>query len=378
MRPRHLVRFVPLMVLTALLAGCAPAAAGPTASPAASAAGSATPTPTPTIAAAAAPGPRVQLKCADLYSVDAVAKLIEATPTIADDETTAPAFLDNVAAAQFGTLLCQWEGPDGTEVSAAEDLAISIAPDSAAAYTTHSAEDLKPGKSAKLFTSTAGDQSGILCRSYGAIESWCDAQMLVGTYWVSVTVSAANASGGPDPTISGVADETRGVLSNVAGQLAAAPHPLAEWVAPATTPPAFCGDASTAKVRSIFGVPSYTLAASSSPYIDAQSVATIGKTASCTWNDSKKKAESFTIELLAGGSWVYPGFKTTPYADGEVRTFSSVQIPGTGGADLGCAESACESTFAVGSTLVNVDFNDLGSAKNKTALASLAAAIAAS
>jgi hypothetical protein len=378
MSTRHFARFVPLIALTALLAGCAPATVAPTSSPEASSSTTPTPTPTATIAAAAAPGPRVQVKCADLYSVDAVAKLIEATPTIADDETTKPVFLDDAANAQFGTLRCQWEGPDGTEVSAAEDLAISIAPDSAAAYATHSAENLKPGKSAKLFTSTAGDESGMLCRSYGAIESWCDAQMLVGTYWVTVNLSAANASGGPNPTMSGVADETRGVLSNVAGQLAAAPQPLAEWVAPAQTPPSFCGDASTAKVRTIFGVSGYALAASSSPDIDADTVATIGRTASCTWNDSKKRAGSLNVELLASGSWVYPGFTTTPYADGEVRKFSSVQIPGTSGADLGCAGGACESTFAVGTTLVNVNFADLGSAKDKAALTAFAAAIAAS
>jgi hypothetical protein len=321
----------------------------------------------------------VQIKCADLYSVDEAAKLINATPTIAGDETTAPAYLDDAANAQLGALRCVWRGPDGTEISAAEDLAIQIAPDSADGYASHAAADLKPvSKSDKTFTNTAGDQSGYWCHSVDSTETYCTAQMLVGTFWATVNLSVADPSGAKPIMDSTVASRMQTVLTAVAGKLAASPKPVPQWVAPATTPPAFCGvGASTAKVRSIFAVPGYSPEPAATPYIDAGSVATIGRTQSCSWSDSHKKASTLDIELLAGGSWVYPAFHTTAYADGLVSTFSPTSVAGAMYADLGCDQGFCESSFAVGTTLVHIDFADLGTAKNKAALGQLAAAIAA-
>jgi hypothetical protein len=322
----------------------------------------------------------VQLKCGDLYTQDAAAKLIGSTVSQTTDETTKPGYIEDVANAQLGVLSCDWGGPDGTEVSAAENLSIVIAPDSPDAYAKYAPADLKPPKSSdKSFTSAAGDESKFWCQSFGSNATECSAQMLVGTYWASVTLSLGNPNSTEPATVSVASKRMQKVLTNVADRLAAAPAPVPRWVAPATTPPAFCTEpSSTAKVRSSFAVPGYVLQKQTDPDVDAGSLATVGTTAVCGWSDSKGKAGALEIVLLAGGSWVNPGFTPKPFADGFVRSFSPVTIANASSASLGCGSDFCDAYLTIGTSLVRVDFGDMGKTKDTAALGSLAAAIAAS
>jgi hypothetical protein len=372
-------------VSTLFLAGCT--AATPASSPTspASTAPVATPTSTPTVAPASAPGPRVQVKCGDFYSTDAVKKLISVTQIDATDETAKPGYIEDVANAQLGELSCNWIGPDGSEVVAAEALGIAVAPDSADAYAKYAPTALKlPQSSARLYTSTAGDESKFWCQAGGTNaagrnSSECYAQMLVGTYWATVQLSLGNPNTNAPGSVAVGSKRMQKILANVADKLTAAPRPVPQWVAPATTPPAFCtAPTSTAKVRRAFGVPSYVKQKQTSPVIDAGRLAIVGTTATCRWMDFKGKAESLDIVLLAGGSWVNPGFTPKAFADGYVRSFVPATVTGASSAYLGCALDYCDAYMTVGTSLVQVDFSGRGKSKNVAALASLAAAIAAS
>jgi hypothetical protein len=200
----------------------------------------------------------------------------------------------------------------------------------------------------------------------------CDAEMLISNYWVSIQVSTVNGLSRPQLT-AGLAK----AMIDVAARLATAgPAPM-KWVAPAATPPGFCTDStSTASVQSIVGdrkLVAYPMGPSN---VYASTIGLVGRDARCMWSDPQGGAVD--IELLAGGSWVFPGFAPIAPGDSIIRSYAPMTVPGASSAVMGSGEGSCEAYLAVGTTAVEISMNDLGATRNIAALAAFAKAIAAS
>ncbi|HEY5319276.1 MAG TPA: hypothetical protein VIJ76_00220, partial [Galbitalea sp.] len=332
---KSLIRMAPLVVLVAVLAGCA----APVPTPTHSSAGA---RPTPTATAAAHPGSRVPLKCADLFTPATVAALVGAPVTISRDESTPPAYLDDVANAQLGVLPCQWVGGDAFEAGYTANVSVYIAPDSSAGFVANLSADLAehPAQSAPPILNSAGDKSGYWCEAAGVSgdSPECRGQMLVGSYWVSVILSAVA------PATAAIATaNTQKILATVATRLRAAGSPKTTvWATSASTPPGFCTDPNaTSQVRTIFAAPRLTLYPGGKRTFDASSIALDGLVAECNWTDPGCSSGTVDIELLAGGAWVFPGFAPVPSVDGFVRSYSPVTIPGASSALMGCDSGFC-------------------------------------
>jgi hypothetical protein len=168
-------------------------------------------------------------------------------------------------------------------------------------------------------------------------------------------------------------------LASVAARLRAAGAPKAtEWVAPASAPPGFCSDpGSTATVRTIFGGPSLSLYPTGTRTLDASRIALNGRDTSCTW--TSPTAGTVDVELLAGGSWIFPTFAPVAPSDSIIQgPYVSTVIPGARAALLACSgDYSCEGYLAIGTTAADI-YTNTGQAGSKTELAALAMANAAS
>jgi hypothetical protein len=315
----------------------------------------------------------VPLECSDLFAPANVTPLVGAPVTVYRDETTPPAYLDDVANEQLGVLPCEWAGEDAVEFGHLADLGIYIAPDSEAGFTEGYdafVSDITKGASAPTLNS-AGDKSAYWCEPIGLSgeSPQCSAQMLIGSYWVTMSYSTVSPL-----TLAAATSNAQVVLSTVASKLKAAGSPGPRWKSPAASPPAFCTDTeSTQQIRTLFGAADLAPFPSGTRTYDAFSIALNGPDASCTW--TSKTVGAVDVELLAGGSWVFPGFTPVPSVDGIVRSYSPVTIPGVSSALMGCEEGACDAYLPVGTTAARISFGDMGAAKDIAALSQLAADI---
>ena len=332
------------------------------------------PTPTPTPTAAAAPGPRVPVTCANLLTTTMVAQVVGESVTVTTDKLTAPRYFADLANAQLGSLACVWSGQDGSDYGPFAQEAIYIAHDSVPAFNSNYADNMSavPAGYSAAVENTAGTKSGYRCGSSPAADAaveifGCQAQMLVLSYWVSVYISAVAPS-----TTSTVIAGTQAILEALARQLIAAGEPCtAAWVSPTTATPAFCaGPTAAAAVEKAVQGSDFAPSPTPKPRVDAYSVALDGRAVSCTFTSITRG--TIDIELLAGGSWAFPGFHPAGLFDDIVQTFAPATVPGATGVELGCNEGGCETYFSIGTTAAFVSFPDFGAAKNVTVLAALA------
>jgi hypothetical protein len=362
---------------TVLLAGCAAPRPAPTQLPSLTA-----PTPTRTPTAANAPGSRVPLQCADLLSEASWKALAGTAAKVDRDESTAPTNIESIALLQYGALSCDWDGTYTSSTSnPGSELQVVVAPDSKAEFVSRFAAIMADQTQSTHPTATenvAGDQSGYWCGmdvdALGADYNLpiCDAEMLISNYWVSIQVSTVNGLSRPQLT-AGLAK----AMIDVAARLATAgPAPM-QWVAPAATPPGFCTDStSTASVQTIVGdrkLVAYPMGPSD---VYASTIGLVGRAARCMWSDPQ--GGEVDIDLLAGGSWAFPGFAPIAPGDSIIRSYAPMTVPGVSSALVGCAGGGCDAYLVVGSTAVEINYNDPGAARNPALLAALAAAIAAS
>jgi hypothetical protein len=373
----RIIRAVPIVALVALLAGCAPAVL-PTHAHSAAA-----PTSTPSPAPASAPGSRVPLGCAGLLGASSVQALAGTTAKVDRDENTPPTDIQSVAQLQYGALSCSWDGISGNPSSPGAELDIDIAPDAKAAFESRFVSimaDQSQNPHAAATENAAGDQSGYWCGTtidaLGADANIpdCDAEMLVGNYWVGIEVVAVNGLSREQLTTGLVT-----AMTEITGKLRAAGPAPTQWAAPATTPPGFCTDStSTTSVRSIVG--DATLAAAKAPVtsIDASTVGLDGPSARCAWNS--KSYGYLELYLLGGGSWGLPAISPAKSGDSPLagKAYASMTVAGATSAKMACAEGFCDAYLAVGTSAVEISYNDPGAAKNPVELGAFAKAIAAS
>jgi hypothetical protein len=83
-----------------------------------------------------------------------------------------------------------------------------------------------------------------------------------------------------------------------------------------------------------------------------------------------------SFELLAGGSWAFPGFAPVAAGDDVVQSYLPVTVAGASSALLGVGEGQAEAYLAVGTTAAFVSMPDSGAAHDLTVLAAFAKLIA--
>jgi hypothetical protein len=358
MKPRSLVGGAfAFAAVTILLAGCAAPTAAPAHSPSSSA-----PTPTPTPATASAPGPRVPIGCADLLGSATVQALAGANAKVQQDENAAPTNMVSVAELQYGAEDCVWDGVgSGAGSTPGAYLSLSVAPDAKAAFesrfTDLMAVTTPPHPAAT--ESVAGDESGYWCATdldiLGADgpSLTCDAEMLVGPYWVGIQVG--DVSGLTRSQLTG--GLTTG-LGRIASGLKRAGAPLSQWASPAGDPPAAC-------------------AASTRP-LSASTIGLTGRDVLCAWNSAPYGSQNY--ELLAGGSWALPKLTPVPPADADYGSnpYVPMTVAGATSAKASCGGGTCDAYLAIGPSLVEIVYDDPGAAKSSSLLEALANAVASS
>jgi hypothetical protein len=297
------------------------------------------------------------------------------------DENTPPAGLTSVAQLQYGALDCEWDGlADANAPGSILD--VSVAPDATAQFDRNFDAIMKneilgqPHPTA--IEGVAGDKSGYWCLAsvdlLGSDENLpvCDGEMLVGSYWVSVQVSTVN-----DLTRTQVITGLTALLSDAATKLASAGAAPPQWPAPGTTPPALCNAKNTAAVRSIFGNTTWALGAGPTLTTNASSVGLVGVYAACRWDTPSSSGVYFG--LVAGGSWSIASLKPRPPIDSGIDgAYASISVSGASQAIESCGEGECDAYLGGGTTVVEVDFPDPGTAKRSSVLGAIMKVIAAS
>jgi hypothetical protein len=375
---RGIFHLVPLIALVGLLAGCAAPVPSPTSPPTHS---PAAPTATPTPVAAGAPGSRVPLGCAGLLGASTLTAITGKAPHVYHDQNTAPTNIADIAQDQYGALDCNWFQQDNTITGA--ELQVDVAPDAQSAFTSRFAAIMADQSLSTHPTATeniAGDQSGFWCANVvdalGADSNLpiCDGELLVSGYWVSIEVDTVNGL-----SRSQLVAAVPTVMKDIATRIEAAGSGPAQWVAPATTPPGFCtASTSTAIVRSIFGDSTLVAATTPSNRTTASTIGLVGPYAACNW---RSKSDGYLqIRLLAGGSWAFPSFAPLPTGDSSftAQDYSALTVAGTTSVKEACLSGTCDAFLAVGSSAVEVTYNDPGVAKRPSVLSAFATALAAS
>jgi hypothetical protein len=370
-------RFSPVVALMAAvvvalaLSSCAPAVhetTAPTTRPHA--------TPTPHAAQAAVPSVRVPLTCASLVTDSAASAAIGSPIKHRRDETTPVIDIADIAERQYGSLDCAWGG-DLQDGGYDQYLSIDITPDAAAGFTaslTGFANQDPP-----VTTNAVGDQSVYGCAGDGDLH--CSANMLIGTYWVTVYVQNLDAA----PVSLATANaNVKQILTTVAVDLKSV-KALPAWNPPGGALPAFCSsDSSTAAVNSALGVTDFAPVGEDEAETDASSYPQLaGVYAQCTWGTSST-SEPFTyfsVAMLKGGAWVLPQLPGEKNSKSYMLgAYTSMTIPGAAHAAGSCSVDAdqCEVAFSVGSVLVVLELDDTSDAATTAALAKIVAAIKAS
>jgi hypothetical protein len=168
-------------------------------------------------------------------------------------------------------------------------------------------------------------------------------------------------------------------MTAIATKLKAEGEPLAQWPGSTVSPPTFCtSSTSLAAVRSTVG--DSTLVATSNPArsVYATTVGLVGSYAECGWHSSSYGY--LNVSLLAGGSWALPTLAPQAPGDADYGTAPYVSVPAQGVTSdkVSCADGTCDAFLAVGTSAVEILYNDPGVAKNPTVLAAFAKVIAAS
>jgi hypothetical protein len=301
--------------------------------------------------------------CADLLGSTTVPALAGVNAKILQDENSAPSSMQSIAQQQYGAEDCVWDGEyTGVGTSTGAYLSVSIAPDAKAAFESQFSELMATTTGPPHPAATenvAGDRSGYWCATdldiLGADHPslTCDAEMLVAGYWVGLAIG--NVSG---RTRAQLTDGLTTALGHISSELKTAGDPPLQWVSPATAPPASC----TASAAAVY----------------AQTVGLDGNDFSCDWSSGTYGSQHY--ELLAGGSWALSKLDPIPPADAIYGTnpYVPLTIPGVASARVSCGDGTCDAFLAVGTSAVEIVYNDPGAARNPALLAALAAAIAAS
>lgn len=352
-----------------LLSACAPAV---TNTPAPSQTPSATSAPQQ----AATPSVRVPVKCASLFTPAVSSTLVGVPVTARQDETTAPIELTAIAARQLGELHCLWGGTDMQDGGFVAQLQVDIAPEAFAGFTANL--PVIESESPPTAENTAGDKSEYQCDVQG--DYGCSANMLVGTYWVTIylgdlgvaTVSQTTANHNIQQAMTTIASALKNATA------------LPPWLAPGPLP-TFCTQAGNlAKVKAAVGEADFAVTGIDTGPADAASFAELdGTYAQCGWGSSStsQKFTSVQIGILKGGSWALPAM--VGVQDPQLYmtpAYASISIPGADAAVASCSTGSnqCIVYFTIGKTLINVELDDPGMPQVTAVLATLITDIKAS
>jgi hypothetical protein len=319
------------------LVGCAPST---TSSPSSARAAS----PSPSASLTSAPVPALPLSCAQLFTIGAVQSHLHATVSTQVDETHVGTYLEDLAVLQAGGTECTWGGTDMTDSSYDTGVVLTILPDAA---TEFAARQLST--SADVVTGTIGTSSAYDCAS----GAWCYGDALAGGYWISFVVGDADS---PDngPTAATV----EAILKPIAQAVGSAGGSVKPWAKSnkAFDGAALCTDAGAqGLVSSALGGAVTLQDATAFDGILGAAAQREGMT-SCIWTAGPNNG--IGIDVLPGGSWVYPRVAAAPPLWTLIGHPSAIDAPGSEGALVGCGEH-CEALFSIQKSLVHLNMSDL-------------------
>ncbi|HEX4058637.1 MAG TPA: hypothetical protein VHX87_10040 [Galbitalea sp.] len=363
------IGLVSVAILALVLTACAPAV---------------TNTPAPTQHAshtakpqqAGSPSVRVPITCASLFTSGVSSTLVGVPVMTRADESTAPIELSTIAARQTGELHCLWGGTDTQDGGSVAQLAVDIAPDALAGFTSNL--PTIESESPPTAQNTAGDKSEYRCDIEG--DFGCSANMLVGSYWVTVYLGDLGVGTVSQTTAN---HNIQQALTTIASALKTATA-LPAWNPPGMLP-GFCTQTGNlAKVQTAVGEPDFAASGIDTGPADAASYAQLtGTYTQCGWGstDTSEKFTSVQLGFLKGGSWALPAM--VGVQDPQLYmtpAYASISIPGADAAVASCSTGSnqCIVYLTIGKTLVNVELDDPGLSQVTTVLAALVTDIKAS
>jgi hypothetical protein len=315
--------------------------------------GTATASASPTATLAATPSPALPLTCAQLFTIGAVPSHLHDPVAVKVDETHVGTYLEDLAVVQAGGTECTWGGTDMTDASYDTGVVLTILPSAGADF----AKDEPPATSTTV-TGHLGASSAYDCAS----GAWCYGDALAGTYWISFQLGDAGAANGP------TGETVDAIMKPIVDAVASAGGAVAAWAKPTDSfdGAALCtAPGATALVSSALG-------AAAAPRDLARVGGILGAAArregvaTCSWATGPDNG--INIQVLPGGSWVYPRVTAAPPLWTLIGHPSLVDVPGAdGGALIGCGEH-CEALFSVGKSVVHLDMGDVTDQATATAL----------
>lgn len=327
---------VAVAALVLALVGCAPTPASDS---------SDTPSASSSPALAKTPVPALPLTCAQLFTIGGVQAHLHDTVSTKIDETHVGPALFDLALLQAGGTECGWGGQNGTDGAYDTGVVIKILPDAATEFAARELPTIGP-----LVSGTIGSSSLYYCPDGGV--DWCTGDALAGNYWVTFQLGDANgAEGSGDATVEAIMNPLVAAIAKAGGTVAA-------WAQPAKPfdGAALCS-ASTAPalVSAALGAPATVGDAYELDGLPAAAATRAGMVR-CSWSAGDNS--SLGVDVLPGGSWVYPRFTAAQPSWFLIGDLSALQVPGADGAIGGCGEH-CEYLVDVGKSLVDVDLSDV-------------------
>lgn len=322
---------------------------------------------------------RVGVKCADLFSESDASSLVGEAVKLRLDESSSPVGITDIAARQRGILACTWGGTDQKDGFYNESLTVTVVPDASAEFATDFPKtDTATDPTA---TNTAGSQSAYGCYT-GIDPLLCVADMLAGSDWV--TVQLQNQRG---TVLSRAAEsqKVQQVLTSVATSLSRATA-LAPWVPPPGPALGFCTSPTNLdQVRSAVKSSDFISAPPELGAADARTLAQFEDTfAQCEWglptftSGGPGQLAYLLVSMLRGGAWALPAMTQSPPTDWQFGQYAPISIPGTTSAILACNPTDCAAIVAIGSTAVEIEVGNAGTAQVTAALTAMVGSIASS
>jgi hypothetical protein len=375
------IRFTSVVVavgMVALLAGCAAPVPAHTHSADPKPTSSSTPTQAPT------PSVRLSLGCADLVSDANSTALLGQVASYRVDQATVPKDMDSITERQYGSLQCEWSGPDTADGAHLPTLRLNVSPDAADGFNANIAAIEKQQQPTR--TAFAGDQSEMSCVADAQSGSvYCSANVLVGEYWIGLGLIRSTT------ILATVEAGVRSLLVAVAGDLANA-KTAAAWNPPGQELPAFCASenrkSSAAALNAAVGRTDLSYDAGEAVPVSASSYPKdTSDFTSCSWSTDGKGGAGgdfnlLTVSLLRGGAWAMPPILADAATEDSLGRgpYETVDVPGVGTAAYECAgeTETCQVLVADGSLLIGLDIGYTSSGKLDSTIAKVLTAVAQS
>jgi hypothetical protein len=342
-----------------LLSACsAPPAMSPTPS-----AGS--PSAEPTSESSGQPESSLPITCEDVIPSDLVTAAFVTPVQLRFDENSTPTGIRGTTFVQGGGLSCLWGGePSGTGFH--EGLRFDVVAASEAEF------DAGAWVQEGAVLDTIGDRSVLACTLQTAGGYTCNADLLVGEYWIDAFIG----DGGESPTAEHANETATDLLTQVAESVGSAGAPRPLWSAPseAFDGESLCSD--PAHVAAAVGLDPTALSVVPNPF-PAEGVQGIAESrtsvVTCQWLSGET---SVMLTTLQGGGWWADLLAAAPPTDApHYRAPVPIEVPGVDAAYLAGNDGGSVVILFTQGSAVSFDLRELDPALATAAAVAFAATL---